>query len=190
MLTFDDPRWPELEAGFRTPIDLRPLLRQLEEAREVEPAWCALWEETYHHGDVGPSSYVAVPHIVRIHKVRAGMDWNTYALVALIEAARGMRGNPDVPEWARHDYNCALHDLAKIGFSELPQVTSAEAARSILALLALVYGIPTYGRLLIEYTEDELNGLLEGASCNSSWAAGSVSSSERGVFGRELHRAG
>ena len=162
MLSFDDPRWAELEAGCRTPTDLRPLLRQLETASDSQPAWDALWEEVYHQGDVGPGSYAAVPHVVRIHRLRGAVDWNAYALVASVEAARGVRDNPDVPQWARSDYEAALREMAETGLSELPRATSPEAVRSILAILALAFGERTYGRLLIEYTEDEVDEVLGG----------------------------
>ena len=162
MLSLDDPRWADLEAGYRVPVDLRPLLRSLERATRPQPAWDALWEELYHQGDVGPGSYVAVPHIVRIHRLRGELDWNAYALVATVEAARGRCGNPDVPEWARFAYHTSLRALADMGRAELPRATSEEAVRSILALLALVFGAPTCGRLLITYTDDELAELLEG----------------------------
>jgi len=162
MLSFDDPRWAELEAGYRTPTDLRPLLRRLETASDPQPAWDALWAEMYHQGDVGPGSYVAVPHVVRIHRLRGAVDWNSYALVASVDAARGVRGNPDVPHWARSDYETALREMAEMGLAELPRATSPEAVRSILAVLALAFGARTCGRLLIEYTEDEVREVLEG----------------------------
>jgi hypothetical protein len=98
MLSFDESRWAELTAGYRTPVDLRPLLRRLEEVEDPKSAWDNLWQELYHQGVVGPGSYVAVPHLVRIHRLRGRADWNTYALVATIELARGRRGNPDVLE--------------------------------------------------------------------------------------------
>ena len=160
MLSFDDPRWASLEAGYRTPVDLRPLLRQLETASDAQPAWDSLWEEMYHQGDVGPGSFVAVPHIVRIHQERGVVDWNAYALVASVEVARAVRGNPDVPDWARSDYEGALHELAEIGLSELLQATTPEAVRSILAILAINFGARAHGRLLIEYGEDEVAELI------------------------------
>jgi hypothetical protein len=52
-------------------------------------------------GDVGEGSFVAIPHPVRIHRQRQVVDWNTYALAATVELARGVKTNPDVPEWAR-----------------------------------------------------------------------------------------
>lgn len=162
MLSFDDPRWAELEAGYRTLTDLRPLLRQLETAPDSQQAWSALWEEVYHQGDVGSASYAVVPHVVRIHRLRGAVDWNAYALVASVEAARGVRDNPDVPPWARADYEAALREMAETGLSELPRAKSPEAARSILAVLALAFGARDYGCLLIEYSEDEVAEVLAG----------------------------
>jgi hypothetical protein len=120
MLGFDDARWLTLTAGYRVPVDLRPLLRRLESGSHVESAWEELWGELHHQGDVGPGSYVAVPHLVRIHRSRGVPDWNTYALVATIELARG------------------------------------ETVRAILSILAIAHGARTHGRILAEFTEDEV----------------------------------
>lgn len=70
MLAFDDDRWREFKAGYRTAFDLRPLLRDLESQRQPEATWRALWQELYHQGDVGEGSFAAVPHLVRIHRAR------------------------------------------------------------------------------------------------------------------------
>jgi hypothetical protein len=156
MLSFDDPRWSELKAGYRTTIDLRPLLSNLESSVDSDSAWAELWQELYHQGDVGEGSFAAVPHLVRIHRQRATADWNTYALVATIDLARGTRQNPDVPDWTRTAYDRALTDLAGIGLAELPKCSDRESVRSILALLALAHGARTYGRLLLEFSEDEV----------------------------------
>lgn len=161
MLSLEDPRWATLEGGYRIPTDLRPLLRELETALDPQPVWDALWGKMYHQGDVGPGSYVAVPHLVRIHRIRAAVEWNTYALVASVEMARGVRHNPDVPEWALVGYEAAICDLAKIGLSELPRATTPEATRSILAVLAIAYRARTYARLLTEFDEEEIADLIE-----------------------------
>jgi hypothetical protein len=156
MLSFEDRRWKGLRAGYRTPIDLRPLLRSLESGDDPGSTWHELWQELYHQGDVGEGSFAAVPHLVRIHRQRGVADWNTYALTATIELARGQKGNPDVPDWARDAYDQALRDLVQIGLEELPRCSDQEGVRSILAILAIVYGARTYGRVLIEFTEDEV----------------------------------
>lgn len=38
-LSFEDPRWPELKAGYRAPVDLRPLLRALEFGSDLGTVW-------------------------------------------------------------------------------------------------------------------------------------------------------
>ena len=99
----------------RTAFDPRPSLRNLESNVHAKEAWHELWEELHHQGDVGEASYAAVPHLVRIHGKRKMAGWNTYALVAVIEMARGKGKNPEVPGWLREEYFAAIQDLAKLG---------------------------------------------------------------------------
>jgi hypothetical protein len=63
--------------------------------------WHELWDELHHQGDVGEASYAAVPIIVESYQKRGVIDWNAYAIVAIIELARNERDNPDVPQMAR-----------------------------------------------------------------------------------------
>jgi hypothetical protein len=163
MLSFDDGRWARLQAGYRVPVDLRPLLRRLESGEDPQSSWDELWQELYHQGDVGEGSFVALPHLVRIHRAREVVDWNTYALAAAIELARNRGRNPDVPEWAREAYDNAFRELAGLGLEELSRATDREAVRSILALLAIVHGAGTYGRILHEFSEDEVLALEKAA---------------------------
>jgi len=164
VLSFDDRRWETLKAGYRVPVDLRPLLRKLEAEANVSSTWHEIWQELYHQGDVDEGSFAAIPHLVRIHRQRGVVDWNTYSLAAAVELARGAGRNPDVPDWARESYEGALRDLGRLGLEELPQARDPEAVRSILGLLAIVHGARTYGRILSEFTEDELLELEEAAS--------------------------
>jgi hypothetical protein len=164
MLSLDDTRWESLKAGYKIPVDLRPLLRRLEADADPASAWRELWGELYHQGDVGEGSFVAIPHLVRIHRERGAVDWNTYALAATVELARGQHGNPDVPGWGREGYEKALRDLGRLGLEQLPKAREPEAVRSILALLAIVHGARTYGRILAEFTEDEVLELERAAS--------------------------
>jgi hypothetical protein len=139
-------------------------LRAIELAREPSESWNDLWDAIYHQGDIGDSAFAAVPHLVRIHRLHGVVNWNTYALVAAIELARGKRGNPDVPEWAQAAYSEALKELAQQGLAELPESRRPETTRSILGFLAIVFGARTYGRVLLEFTEDELLELERGGS--------------------------
>jgi hypothetical protein len=87
MLSFKDERWTKLLGGYRMAFDPRSALQNLESNLRVKEAWHELWEELHHQGDVGEASYAAVPHLVRIYRERSAIDWNTYAIVAVIELA-------------------------------------------------------------------------------------------------------
>jgi hypothetical protein len=160
MLSYDDPRWDALEAGYRVPIDLRALLRRFERGDDLSATWDDLWQELFHQGDVGVGSFVAVPHLVRVYADRKEVDWNIYLLAATIELARAQNGNPDVPDWARQAYNDALNRLAGLATRELPSASNPETVRSMLGFLAVVYGARAAGGVLIDYTEDEIEQLL------------------------------
>ena len=80
-----------------------------------------------------------------------------------IELARGKSGNPEVPDWSREAYDKALRELGEIGLQELPHASDRETVRSILGILAIVHGARTYGRILVEFTEDEVLELEEQA---------------------------
>jgi hypothetical protein len=172
MLSLDDEHWAELSAGCRLPVDLRSLLKSLQAAEDPEPVWRELWQELHHQGDVGEGSFAAVPHLVRIHRERGVVDWNTYALVATIELARDRGGNPDVPEWARESYEESLRELGALALVELPRAPEHVAVRSILAILAIVHGAETYGRLLLEFSEEEVTELERQANDRTEWGSG------------------
>jgi hypothetical protein len=155
MLSWDDERWNGLEGGYRTPFDPRPLLKKIESGTDLKTTWHELWGELHHQGDVGEASYAAIPHLLRIH--RNGMPgWYLYAMVATIELARDNERNSKVPEWLEKDYFAAIHELAEIGIKEFAKVSSPEVIRTVLALLAIDKGFRTYGRMLLDYSEEEL----------------------------------
>ena len=156
MLSLDDPRWPEMKAGYRLPFDVRPLTAKIEAGADVDETWHQLWEELCHQGDVGEGSYAAVPPLVRIHRQRGTADWNVYGLVATIELARDSRKSPPLPDWLEEGYHRALQDLAEQGHAELPLAKRWRERRCILAILALTSGARVYGRILLEFSEAEI----------------------------------
>jgi hypothetical protein len=156
MLSLDDECWNNLKGGYRTKFDPRPLLAKLEIGKDIETVWHELWEELHHQGDVGDASYAAVPHIVRIHRGSEAGYWDTYAIVAIIELARGQRENPDVPEWLEKEYFAAIRELSEIGSSEVLRAKAPEDVRAILSVIAIARGARTHGKFLVEYTEEEL----------------------------------
>ena len=156
MLSFNDERWKHLSGGYRTPFDPRPALQKLDSDVNVKEAWRELWDELHHQGDIGEVSYAAVPQLVRIHTKRGLDDWNTYALVAVIELARGNGENPEPPKWLEVEYGQAIQDLAKLGSIEILRAKNPEDVRAILSILAIAKGARTHARFLLEYSDDEL----------------------------------
>jgi len=164
MLSFDDVRWSGLRGGYRTPFDPRPLLSRLEAKKNLDETWHDLWDELHHQGDVGEASYAAVPQLVRIYRQQGVLDWNTYAIVATIELARGTGENPEVPGWLKQSYLDAIRELASLGSEQVSSATRAEDIRVILSIIALARGARTSARFLLEYSEAELLAMEKTAS--------------------------
>ena len=156
MLSLDNKRWQTLVGGYRVPFDPRPQLSKLAANRDTKAAWHELWEELHHQGDVGEASYAAVPHLVRIYRQRGVIDWNTYAIVAVIELARDSGKNPELPEWLKEDYLQAIRELAEVGAVEVLKSTNFEDIQAILSILAIAAGARTHARFLINYSAEEL----------------------------------
>ena len=162
-MDFDDPRWAQLQGGYRVPYDPRKALLTLERNDRVKEAWRELWNGLHHQGDVGEASYAAVPHLVRIHSLRGIADDNTYALAAIIEEARHHPQNPPLPTELSDAYETAWRDLIKLGLRDLGEASDPTLVRSILAVLAMGKGQTTLGRLAIAFTEDEIREMIEAA---------------------------
>jgi hypothetical protein len=156
MLSLDDKCWQNLEGGYRTKFDPRPALSDLETNKNTQGAWHELWGGLHHQGDVGVASYATVPHLVRIYRKRRAIDWNTYAIVAVIELARDNLKNPEVPKWLEDDYFQAIRDLAEVGAAEVLETKNPEETRAILSILAISAGARTHAKFLIEYSAEEL----------------------------------
>jgi hypothetical protein len=159
VLDRDDFHWTKLDGGYRTRFDPRPLLTRLESGLDPAATWHDLWDELHHQGDVGEASFAAVPHLVHIYRSRGVIDWNTYAIVAIIELARNIGQNPDVPVWLEKDYFRAIRELAETGAVEILRSEKPDTARAILSVLALERGLRTYAKFLVSYSEDELSSV-------------------------------
>lgn len=105
---------------------------------------------------MGEASYAAVPHLVRIYRERGGIDWNTYAIVAVIELARDAGKNPVVPNWLKEDYFQAIRELAEAGAVEVFRAKDPEDIRAMLSVLAIAAGTRTHARFLLNYSDKEL----------------------------------
>ena len=158
-----DDRWTGLLGGYRVPYDPRKALLALERGESVDSAWNELWNELHHQGDVGEASFVAVPHLVRIHKLRGIPDWNTYLIASIIELARDNPRNPKLPADFEKPYETAWTQLVEIGLRALKLAEGLPLVTGIIGVLAIAKGQRTIGQLAIEFTEDERAELLSKA---------------------------
>jgi hypothetical protein len=156
MLSLDDVRWLEMTGGYRTLFDPRPLLKQLGVESDTSPVWHELWNRLHHQGDVGEASFAAVPYLVRAYLKRGVVEWNTFAIVAVIELARKEGKNPDVPGWLKEDYFSAIRELAKAGSADIWRTKDPDEVRSILSILAIEKSLRAHAKFLLDYSEDEM----------------------------------
>jgi hypothetical protein len=159
MLSLEDIRWSEVTGGYRTPFDPRPLLKRLETERDTSKVWEELWDELHHQGDVGEASFAAVPYLVRAYRERGVIDWNTFAIVAVIELARKEGKNPDVPGWLEEDYFNAIRELAEVAAADILRAKGADEVLPILSILALEKGLRAHAKFLLDYSEDEMSDI-------------------------------
>jgi hypothetical protein len=95
---------------------------------------------------------------------RRVIDWNTYAIVAVIELARDNGKNPEGPTWLKEDYFQAIRELAEVGAVEVLHAWDPEEIRAILSILAIAAGARTHARFLLNYSDEELLEIEKRAS--------------------------
>jgi hypothetical protein len=161
MIPLDHEIWPSLMGGYRIPYDASVALRELERTDHPEAVWEELWNELHHQGDVGPASYAALPHIVRIARSRSFTDWNAYAIASVIEASRQSGHNPAIPDWLQDSYKAAWQELLEMGLEQLKVETDETTTRAMLGAVALARGLSRLGRLLSDLDASEIDELYD-----------------------------
>lgn len=165
FLALDDPRWDELEGGYRRiAYDASKALKRLQEAtniKETQEIYQELWDGLHHQGDVGPASYYAVPHMVRISKETGLIDWNVLGLVSLIEIQRH-KNNPRIPQALYPNYCNALSELSGLATSILSEDLDLSTTSAVLAAIAIAKGQIKLGNAIQNLdSEDVLDEFLE-----------------------------
>lgn len=161
----DDPVWEALHGGYRVSYDPRPALAKLPTA-DPAAAWAELWQELHHQGDVGDASYAAIPALVERYADVATLDWNLYALAAVIELARRGGDNPAIPDWLIPSYRSAWSELERRAQAELPAATDPVLIDSIIAVLAVAKGRSALAAMAL-MDESERQDLLDPANWRS-----------------------
>lgn len=160
MLSFDDPRWRSLAAGYRVPYDPRSALQALSSDFTDEAAWKELWSELHHQGNVGEASYAAVPTLVVLAEAAPKRDWNLFALTATIEVERHRRDNPDLPHWLAPLYRDAWAALSRLALSEAAGATDPFVVRTTVCVVALARGALRLGAYLNTIDESDIDEAL------------------------------
>jgi hypothetical protein len=160
MLSLSDARWSQVEGGYRVLYDPRLALAQLERDQDVDGAWSELWEGLYHQGHVGTASYAAVPHLLRVHRIRDVADWNTYALVGAIEQGRSTENNPPIPSWLKEAYDQAWREVPALALRDLSRSEHQTLAKAALGVVAMARGLRRAGEILLDFTDDELAEMI------------------------------
>ena len=162
MIKLDDAIWNTFIGGYRTTYNASVRLQELENGSDnTDEIWEEFWNELHHQGDVDIASYAVVPQLVRICVARNLLDWNVFALVAAIEECRIFGENPTIPNWLEKDYCSAIKELAKFGAQNFSQDWSKELTQTFLAVAAFAKGVPNTGRILTEFSDEEMKEVLE-----------------------------
>ncbi|MDX5423149.1 MAG: hypothetical protein LPK14_12910 [Hymenobacteraceae bacterium] len=164
MIQLNDPKWKELEGGYRTPYDASVALRKLENAvssEEVEGILAELWDELHHQGNVGLASYFAVPHLIRIGKEKGIVNSSLLGLIAVIEVQRH-KENPQIPKEHQEDYLNSLKAIPElIETGDTNDWDLAFTAAALSALAASKGQIKVAQAVLNFDDEDVLDEFLE-----------------------------
>ncbi len=160
MLDLEDPRWGELEGGYRRPYDPRNALLRLEKDGDDKEAWSEFWDDLHHQGDVGLASYATVPHLIRIFKEQR-RNQNFYSLITVIEVERHNGRNPALPDWLAAGYMEAMKDLLSIAAADLPREASKDFVEALLGAIAAAKGEFLRAELIGFFGDDELEEMRE-----------------------------
>lgn len=163
-LDLNDPRWKELEGGYKgINYDASVELKRLDKAATLEVAdeiYKKLWDELHHQGDIGIASYYAVPHMVRIARNNQLLDYNVFGLVSLIEILRHKKENPEVPKALLPIYNAVIKDLGELAKTAMNLEWKTDLACGALAAIAVSKGQIKIADAILKFDDDLIDEFL------------------------------
>ncbi len=164
MINLDEQIWKTLEAGYRIPYNVSIPLKELENTsnpKTVERIWSELWNELHHQGDVGIASYLAVPHLVRIAKLKDFYNWNFLGICCVIEQQRLLSNNPPLPEKYQEYYLSGLNNLKEFVIKNIARETDDITFRLALSTLALCSKQIKLSKVIINLDDYVMDEFLE-----------------------------
>ena len=157
MLSLESSLWSQLRHAYGSAGDIPALLRALQpqssSAGESEP-WFSIWSALAHQGDVFPSSYAAVPHIVEILATAPeGADSSFFHFPAWVEICRNKSG-VQVPEDLKVPYFEALARFPTLVAAAASSNWAPEYLSCCMAALAVAKGQPAMAEAALELTPE------------------------------------
>ena len=165
LLELDDPKWGDLEGGYRGVLyNASAALKKMERTNDLSAmneVYQEFWNELHHQGDVGLASYYSVPHLTRIAKEKQLIDSNVLGLVSVIEIQRH-KNNPKLPSALFPAYNNALTELGELAKLSFNHPWDFETANTLLTALAVSKGqIKLADAIMNLDSEDTIDKFLE-----------------------------
>jgi hypothetical protein len=148
VLPLNDPRWKDYDGGYGTPYDASIPLAQLLTAGASKSLWEELWNELHHQGDLGAASYAAVPHLLEFARTQAKLDWNVFALIALIELERPH--NLPVPAELSDGYYQTIESIPRILAEHSDTQWDDLVTQGASSCIALARGQREFARVYLE----------------------------------------
>ncbi|HEX4373067.1 MAG TPA: hypothetical protein VHZ50_07190 [Puia sp.] len=164
MISLDDAIWKNLNGGYKILYDVSVPLKELEVTNDnstIETIWKELWNELHHQGDVGLASYLAVPQLARIAKLRDFFNWNLLGICTTIEQQRHLGNNPQLPKEYENHYYEGLNILKQFVIANIDKQINELTFRTALSTLAVCSGQIKLSKAIIELEDDTLNEFLE-----------------------------
>ena len=151
--------WQDIEGGYKASYDASIPLRQLEETNDPETInkiFEELWDELHHQGEVGLASYLALPQLVRIGKLKGLFNWNLLGLCCVIEQQRHLGENPILPIEFQDYYNQGLKELRQFVLDNLDRELDDTTYTYALSILATCNGQIKLGKAIMELEDNDI----------------------------------
>lgn len=152
MLSFDDPRWNDLQTFCGQSSDLPDLIRELKNAvgtKQESELWRKICDYFLHQSTVKTSAFAVIPYLVEIIATTSKENKIEYVIdLGFVETYRGRKGYDDVPDFLEGDYKMALEKTRKYSFECLDEISDKFTFRYFLGALASLYKQPKLGDIL------------------------------------------
>ena len=116
--------------------------------------------ELHHQGDVGIASYLAVPHLAGIAKIRGFYNWNLLGICSTIEQQRHSGNNPVLPEQYFEYYMNGLNTLKEFVLENINKHTDDTTFRLALSTLAVCSGQTKLSKAIAELEPEIIDEFL------------------------------